>query len=165
MPVDSKSTRLRSAVSGIPFGVWFVVILLAGGVIGLGTYTFTYAQGFSYASDDPQACANCHVMREVYTAWSRGSHRAVATCNDCHLPHALLTHYTFKAYSGFNHSVAFTRGDVPEPIRIVSLDRGVVEQNCLDCHRDMVVAISHVDDTRPTDCLTCHSGIGHWLAK
>ena len=35
---------------------------LIGLALGVGAYTFVYAKGYSYLSNDPQACANCHVM-------------------------------------------------------------------------------------------------------
>jgi hypothetical protein len=38
-------------------------------VLGLGTYTFTYARGWAYLTDDAGACANCHVMHEQYDGW------------------------------------------------------------------------------------------------
>ena len=47
---------------------------------GLGLFTFGYARGASYLTNDPAACANCHIMSEHFTAWQRGSHRAAATC-------------------------------------------------------------------------------------
>lgn len=163
MPLQSLWRRL--GLSAIPFPLWLVLSALAGGVLGLGTFTFTYAQGFSYLSEDPQACANCHVMQEVYNAWSRGSHKSVATCNDCHVPHALATKYAVKIIDGWNHSYAFTTDQIPEPIRIGSFDLGIARDNCLGCHADAVVAISHVDDPQPTDCLMCHTGMGHNLGK
>ena len=56
--------------------------LLAASAIGIATaiggYTFVYARGYSYFSNDPQACANCHVMDNHFRAWTRSSHRAVA---------------------------------------------------------------------------------------
>ena len=61
-----------------------------GVLIGLAGYTFQYAEGTAYLSNDPKACANCHIMREQYDGWQKGSHHAVATCNDCHTPHALI---------------------------------------------------------------------------
>src|SRR4051812_1724115 len=56
------------------------IALAVGAAAGLGTYTFAYAKGASYLTDDPVACANCHVI----IGWTRSSHRSVATCNDCH---------------------------------------------------------------------------------
>src|SRR5688572_32577853 len=43
--------------------------------------------------------------REHFDAWNKSSHRAVATCNDCHTPHNLVGKYTVKAKNGFWHSL------------------------------------------------------------
>ena len=57
-----------------------VVAVLLGVVIGLGTYTFIYAKGYSYLTNNPAACANCHVMQAQYEAWLKSSHHSAATC-------------------------------------------------------------------------------------
>lgn len=62
--------------------------VLIGMLTGAGGYTFYYAQGFSYFSNDPRACVNCHIMREQYDGWQKASHHGFAACNDCHMPHA-----------------------------------------------------------------------------
>ncbi|MGH7595818.1 MAG: NapC/NirT family cytochrome c [bacterium] len=71
---------------------------------GLGAYTFIYAKGGSYLTNDPAACANCHVMSEHYSGWIKSSHRAVAVCNDCHTPPGFVAKYATKASNGFWHS-------------------------------------------------------------
>jgi cytochrome c nitrite reductase small subunit len=144
-----------------PLLIWVALAGLFGGIAGLGGFTLTYAQGFSYLSNDPRACTNCHVMRDVYDRWSHGSHKAVAMCNDCHTPHDLAGKYAVKALNGFRHSAAFTLGGFPEPIRIGSFDRNVAAANCLRCHADLVSEISHAGEKDPTDCLRCHAGVGH----
>ena len=48
---------------------------LVGVLVGLGSYTFLYAKGYSYLTNDPAACANCHIMQDHFEAWSRASHR------------------------------------------------------------------------------------------
>lgn len=148
--------------NAVPFWGWLVVLLMTGGIFGLGTFTFSYAEGFTYLSDDPRACANCHVMRDQYDRWSRGSHRAVAVCNDCHTPHSsLVEKYFIKGLNGFNHSRAFTLGDYPSTIRITALNRQVAYESCLACHANVVSQIAHIDGKDPTDCLSCHAGVGH----
>jgi cytochrome c nitrite reductase small subunit len=145
-----------------PFWIWLAIFVFAGGILGLSAFTFSYAQGFSYLSNDPKACVNCHVMRDVYDGWNHGSHKAVAVCNDCHTPHeSLLAKYAVKGLNGFRHSYAFTTGLFEEPIRILPFDRNITQHACLGCHGDMVTAISHEDDPNPTDCLSCHRGVGH----
>jgi cytochrome c nitrite reductase small subunit len=157
---------LNARLLSIPLLGWSLLAMLFGGAAGISSYTFTYAQGFSYFSDDPQACVNCHVMRDVYDAWSHGSHRAVAACNDCHTPHnSLVAKYYVKAVNGFNHSRAFTLGNYPEPITITEFNRDVAYRNCLTCHGELVTAISHTDGRQPTDCLQCHSDVGHRTRK
>jgi len=161
-----KHSYLRRQLSRLPlvadsFSFWLLVVALFGGIVGLGGFTFVYAEGGSYFSDNPAACVNCHVMREVYDGWHNGSHKAFATCNDCHTPHTFPGKYVIKGLNGWNHSVAFTLDNFSEPIRIKQLNRDVTQENCLYCHGDLVSAISHEEDETPTDCLACHAGVGH----
>ena len=147
-----------------PVALWVIVLLalLFGAVVGLGGFTFTYAQGFSYLSNDPAACMNCHIMREQFDGWNKGSHKAVAGCNDCHAPHDNIVHkYFVKGVNGLRHSYAFTTGNHPEPIRITELNREVTQHACLYCHGDLTQGINHADSDDPTNCLTCHEGVGH----
>jgi cytochrome c nitrite reductase small subunit len=81
-----------------------------GIAVGVGVYTFAYARGWSYLTDDPAACANGHVMREQFDGWLKSSHRAVATCNHCHTPVNFIGKYATKASNGFWHSFFFTTG-------------------------------------------------------
>jgi cytochrome c nitrite reductase small subunit len=85
----------------------------------------------------------------------------VAVCNDCHTPHDFLGKWAVKGLNGFRHSYAFTTGAFEEPIRIVPFDRTIAEHACLSCHGDLVSQISHENSRDPTDCLTCHAGVGH----
>lgn len=144
-----------------PLWVWLGLAALSGGIVGLGGFTFFYAEGTSYFQDDPQACVNCHIMNDVFDAWNKGSHKAVATCNDCHSPHAYPDKYIVKGINGWNHSVAFTLDNFPEPIRITDMNRAVALENCLYCHSNLVSQIAHPASNAPTDCLACHAGVGH----
>ena len=45
--------------------VFAIAVLVLGAALGLGAYTFAYARGWAYMTDDPRACANCHVMNAV----------------------------------------------------------------------------------------------------
>src|SRR5262249_8211290 len=128
---------------------------------GVGAYTFWYAEGGSYLSDDPRACVNCHVMRDAYDGWQHGGHHHVATCNDCHTPHDFLGKWWTKAENGFNHSPAFTFQDFPEPIRIGPRNLSRLERNCVACHRDTVRAIIGHGAEDEQGCVRCHRSVGH----
>jgi cytochrome c nitrite reductase small subunit len=138
---------------------------LFGVAAGVGGYTFVYARGSSYLTSDPRACANCHVMNEQYHGWVKGSHRAVATCNDCHTPPGLLPKYWTKAQNGFWHSFAFTTGRFPEPIRITPRNRAVTETACRHCHAEIVLQMDGGASPHATrgqvSCLRCHTSVGH----
>lgn len=135
---------------------------LVGALSALGGYTFIYARGFAYLGHDAAACANCHVMQNHYAAWLKSSHRTVAACNDCHTPPALVPKYATKALNGFNHSLAFTTGRFPEPIRITPRNEAVTEKACRHCHGDVVLAIEGPHpETNRLSCIRCHSTVGH----
>jgi len=136
--------------------------LFIGGLVGASVFTFHYAKGTSYLSDNPEACANCHVMNQHLDAWSKSSHHGVATCNDCHTPHAWLEKYWTKARNGYHHSVAFTKGGFLEPIQITEANRRITEASCRNCHSDMVQMIDrHGIGSNMMSCLRCHNDVGH----
>ena len=121
---------------------WFaIVVVLLGAGFGLGSYTFAYAHGWSYMTDDPRACANCHVMNEQYDGWVKSSHRSVAVCNDCHVPHSFVAKYATKARNGFWHSYYFTSGTSPSRSARCRPSRKIAEANCRRCHEPIVQAM------------------------
>jgi cytochrome c nitrite reductase small subunit len=133
-----------------------------GVFVGLSLNTFDYAEGTSYLSNDPNACVNCHVMRDQFDGWQKAAHHARATCNDCHVPHDLLGKYAVKAEHGFRHSKGFTFQDFHEPIQIKASSLAVVQENCLRCHGGMVSSIlAHRPIDEPPDCVRCHAAVGH----
>jgi cytochrome c nitrite reductase small subunit len=143
---------------------FLVLAVLAGLVIGIGGYTFVYAKGYSYLTNDPAACANCHIMRDHFRAWARSSHHAVAVCNDCHTPPGLIPKYVTKARNGFWHSFYFTTGRYPDPLRITPRNHDVTERTCRKCHSELTASIdpAHAEDGRGgLSCTKCHNEVGH----
>lgn len=147
-----------------------------GIAVGVAGFTFVYARGAAYLTDDPAACANCHIMNEQYAGWQKASHHNVAVCNDCHAPKAFVAKYWTKALNGWHHSVAFTTGDFPEPIRITPRNREVTEGQCRSCHEEIVQAIDpaprvvQAADSAAASahavegsvsCIRCHRSVGH----
>lgn len=140
-----------------------LVLVLFGIVIGLGCYSFIYAKGYSYMSDDPKACVNCHIMQDNLNSWQKSAHHHVAKCNDCHLPHNIVGKYAVKALNGWAHSSAFTLQNFHEPILIKEHSLQVVKNSCLTCHQPMVQAMdrSNANHNEDANCLHCHRGVGH----
>lgn len=146
------SARFAQIFIGAAFGV----------ALGVGGYTFLYAKGYSYLTNDPAACANCHVMQGHYAGWMKGSHRSVATCNDCHTPPGLIGKYYTKASNGFWHSFGFTTGWFPDPIRIKPGNHDVTERACRKCHEELTQAIEGTHgQIGETSCVRCHGTVGH----
>jgi cytochrome c nitrite reductase small subunit len=134
----------------------------AGLLVGLGAFTFRYAEGTSYLSDNPAACANCHIMEEQYSSWTASSHSAVAGCVDCHLPHATIPKYISKAENGWFHSVGFTLQNYPEPIRIKPRNRQLVQANCATCHQEVAHTMApEMVAPEGVTCMHCHREVGH----
>lgn len=135
---------------------------LVGLAVGTGGYAFYYGEGLSYMSNDPKTCVNCHVMRDHYDGWSKASHHAVATCNDCHTPHNFFGKWYVKAENGVWHSKGFTLQDFHEPIRIRASNARVLQGNCVDCHRELVGAVlGHDSPDEAASCVRCHGSVGH----
>lgn len=144
------------------------LLLLAipvGIFVGLGSYTFFYAEGVSYFSENPKACVNCHVMNHQYNSWANSGHHHVATCNDCHLPKHGVQKYIAKARNGWNHSVAFTLENFPEPIRVGRANSAILQQNCVRCHKELVhdsiLKAAGGSAQEAQSCIHCHRNVGH----
>lgn len=156
-PSPQKSTRNRVVA------VLLMLCVSGFGVLGaLGAFAFDYGDGTAYLTNNPASCANCHVMQTHYDGWSKSSHKDVATCNDCHLPHDFLGKWITKADNGFFHSLAFTTNDFHEPIQIKERNRQVTQNACLHCHGDYV---NHMLPTKKGGdmqlCVHCHGDVGH----
>ena len=145
---------IRGIVLGITIGL----------AAGIGLYTFTYAKGWAYMTDNPAACANCHVMSGQYDGWVKSSHRSVAVCNDCHTPASFWGKYTTKARNGFWHSYYFTTGGFEDQIQITTRSREITEQACRKCHQEVTSAIdAHAEEKggEQISCIRCHKAVGH----
>lgn len=150
-----------------------VTMILLGVMLGLGGFTFVYARGYSYLSNDPSVCGNCHIMDDHLDAWNKSSHKAVATCNDCHTPHSFPAKYVVKAKNGFWHSFYFTTGRFPDPLRITPPNHDVTEEACRYCHASITAAIDSSPGAHATPlegssidgeaftCTRCHRYVGH----
>jgi cytochrome c nitrite reductase small subunit len=153
---------------------WIGLAVLVGTLVGVGGFTFDYAEGLSYLSRDPKACVHCHIMNDEFDSWRKGPHHADATCVDCHLPVGFVAKYLAKARNGYHHSMGFTfqpsRPDAPgahkvfaEPIRIKDTNSQILQDNCLRCHGDLVhdVVRGSTWSDNAIRCVHCHQAVGH----
>ncbi len=137
--------------------------IIIGVFLGVGIYTFRYAEGLSYASSDPQVCVNCHIMRPQFDSWQKSSHHKAARCVDCHLPHDLAGKYIAKADNGRRHSMAFTFQNFHEPITINPKGSRILTNNCVNCHEALLqdLVMMGRNETDRNNCIHCHAGVGH----
>jgi cytochrome c nitrite reductase small subunit len=115
------------------------VIILMGVFVGMGFFIFRASRAYSYLSDDPATCMNCHIMAPQYATWSHSSHREVTNCNECHVPHDnVFRKYFFKAKDGMRHATIFTLRAEPQVIFIKDAGIEVVQENCIRCHIKLI---------------------------
>lgn len=154
----------------IPPPEWrMVVVILLGVLIGLGIYAAYSSKAISYLSDSPTTCVNCHIMAPQYATWQHSSHREVATCNDCHVPQDnVFRTYYFKAMDGMRHATMFTLRLEPQNIFIKEAGIGVVQENCIRCHSQLITndrllaqTSSFHDKFEDRLCWECHREVPH----
>ncbi|MFY0598956.1 MAG: cytochrome c nitrite reductase small subunit [Cyclobacteriaceae bacterium] len=150
-----------------------IVAVLIGAIVGLTIYIGKVANVTSYLTDDPRACINCHVMTTEYITWNHSSHRGVATCNDCHVPHDnVFKQYAFKAKDGLYHATIYTLRTEPQAIVMHEAGQQAVQNNCIRCHFDQVTDAktvswvdSHLTNRLDRTCWECHREIPHGRVK
>jgi cytochrome c nitrite reductase small subunit len=115
---------------------WKVPVIFVSGILaGLFIYVFYISKAYSYLSDNPKTCVNCHIMAPQYATWTHSAHREVTNCNDCHVPHNnVFNKYFFKAKDGMRHATIFTLRKEPQVIFIHEAGQKVVQNNCIRCH-------------------------------
>jgi cytochrome c nitrite reductase small subunit len=148
--------------------IWFIFGLF-GLVIGLGAYTLYASKSWTYLSDEPETCLNCHIMGSQYQSWAKSSHRVWANCNDCHVPQdKFLRKWAFKATDGLYHAAVFTLGTEPSVIRARPATYEVLQENCLRCHEPLVTEFTKMSSDynsvisgQKKACWDCHRETPH----
>lgn len=146
------------------------LFILGGIIAGLGAYTVYMSRAYSYLSDDPKACINCHIMTPYYASWQHSAHGQWTTCNDCHVPHNnVIEKYAFKAKDGLYHAAIFTLGTEPLAIRPRPESYEVIMDNCIRCHTDLntqlvntgLACYKDVEKGNAKACWDCHREVPH----
>lgn len=161
---------MKKLLSHIP-NQFILPLFIVGGIIaGLGGYTVYMSRAYSYLSDDPAACVNCHIMTPYYQSWDHSSHAQWATCNDCHVPQDnILKGYAFKAKDGLYHAAVFTMRAEPQAIRPRDESYGVIMDNCIRCHTQLntefvktgMISYCDVKEGKGKACWDCHTDVPH----
>jgi cytochrome c nitrite reductase small subunit len=158
----------------IPPPQWRIaVVIMLGAIVGLGFYAFYASKAYSYLSDAPETCVNCHIMAPQYATWQHSSHREHATCNDCHVPQDnVFRTYYFKAMDGARHATMFTLRLEPQNIFIKEAGIGVVQENCIRCHNALISDAKLLVQTdlyqhkfEDRLCWECHREVPHGRVK
>jgi cytochrome c nitrite reductase small subunit len=145
------------------------VLFISSILVGLIIFIFYISKAHSYLSDKPETCTNCHIMAPQYATWNHSSHREVAHCNDCHVPHNnVFNKYYFKAKDGLRHATIFTLRMEPQVIFIHEAGQKVVHDNCIRCHQKQITdpklassVESHTAHMQDRPCWECHREIPH----
>lgn len=165
---------MRKFLKMIPHSFVILLFVVGGVIAGLGAYIVYVSRVHSYASDDPSACINCHIMTPYYQSWMHSSHGIQATCNDCHVPQDnAFNKYYFKAVDGLYHSAVFTLGTEPQVIRPREASSNVIMDNCIRCHTQLnteFVNTGMIDYTQAQAgegkaCWDCHRNIPHTVVS
>lgn len=161
---------MKKLLSHIPSQFILPIFLVGGLIAGLGIYTVYMSRAYSYLSDEPSACVNCHIMTPYYQSWNHSSHAQWATCNDCHVPHDnVVNQYAFKAKDGLYHAAVFTFRAEPEAIRPREDSYGVIMNNCIRCHTQLntefvktgMIDYCDVKEGKGKACWDCHTQVPH----
>jgi cytochrome c nitrite reductase small subunit len=154
----------------IPPSTWFVPVFIVMAIlVGALAYVFYISKAYSYLSDEPETCMNCHIMAPQFATWNHSAHREHAVCNDCHVPHNnVINKYYFKAKDGLRHATIFTLRNEPQVIFIKEDGKEVVHNNCIRCHENVVIddkletiVAQHTHNRTNRLCWECHRETPH----
>jgi cytochrome c nitrite reductase small subunit len=142
---------------------------MSGIITGMILFLLYISNSFSYLSDSPETCMNCHVMGPQYATWYHSAHRENATCNDCHVPQDNIFHtWYFKAMDGMRHSAIFTLRQEPQAIIIKEAGAKAVQKNCIRCHGKVHEGLHAMKNNSLNsnhgmgrNCWECHQEVPH----
>ena len=154
----------------LPSKQWkLFAIVIAGVLCGLVSYSTYASRAWSYLSDEPSTCVNCHVMAPYYATWSHSSHARDATCNDCHVPQDnFAKKWFFKGKDGLQHAAVFTMKGEPQVMQAKDASSEAIMNNCIRCHTQMNTEFvktgmdyAMVKEGQGKACWDCHRDVPH----
>ena len=136
-------------------------LLLVLAVIGLGSILSLKIPFISHLTGSPEFCGSCHIMDPWVDTFQASSHSEHTDCAGCHIPHEFITGSFYKAFTGTRDAVAMILGTAPDRIEISGHGSKVVNDNCLDCHTQVMEVVGYPKNDRGQDCYDCHQNIPH----
>lgn len=167
---ELSHSAMKFLIKLVPPKPWRLpVLILSAIMLGLFFFLFYISKAYSYLSDNPETCVNCHIMAPQYATWSHSSHRQYTTCNECHVPHDnVFNKYFFKAKDGIRHATMFALRMEPQVITILDAGKRVVHQNCIRCHSALLTQSNPLASLKNRDvhttervCWECHREVPH----
>lgn len=158
-----------------PRGGWmYPAIIISGSFIGLFIYTFFASRAYSYLSDRPETCVNCHIMSPYYATWLHSSHGRNTTCNDCHVPNDnIFNKFFFKAKDGLRHAAVFTIRGEAQALQTIGTSSEVIMNNCIRCHTQLNtefiktgrMGFKELKEMNGNTCWDCHRNVPHTRSR
>lgn len=158
-----------------PRGGWkYPAIIITGAFFGIFIYTFISSRAYSYLSDDPKTCVNCHVMAPYYATWMHSSHGRDVTCNDCHIPQDnIVSKYFVKGLNGYNHAAVFTKRTEDQAMRAIPMNSQAIMNNCIRCHSQLNTEFvetgrhswREMQEIGGSACWGCHRDVPHTRSR
>ena len=158
-----------------PRGGWkYPAIIITGAFFGIFIYTFISSRAYSYLSDDPKTCVNCHVMAPYYATWMHSSHGRDVTCNDCHIPQDnIVSKYFVKGLNGYNHAAVFTKRTEDQAMRAIPMNSQAIMNNCIRCHSQLNTEFvetgrhswREMQEIGGSACWDCHRDVPHTRSR
>jgi len=167
--LKEKLHLMKKWIPEISYKWKLILFVMAGIITGMVLYLIHISNFFSYLSDSPNTCMNCHIMGPQYASWYHSSHRENATCNDCHVPqNNIVNKMYFKAMDGMRHSAIFTMRTEPQAIIIKEAGKEAVQSNCIRCHKNSLENFKQMTNNSVNSnngagrkCWECHQNVPH----
>jgi len=127
---------------------------------------------------EPESCAGCHEMTDVYDSWTASPHHTnpsgvKVTCIDCHLPprEDFTAHFAAKAWSGAKDVAVHLFGEYDAEAARRTVQQTMANKRCLHCHDNLsakprCVSLGVVHEMAEQDagarlyaCVVCHDSL------
>lgn len=140
----------------LKFFVGFVVVV----VVLFCSVLLLKVPVISQAMDGPEFCGYCHSMEAEVASYQESTHVNEASCGDCHIPHSVVSGSYYKAYTGAKDAL-FTIAGQTSNIEASDTGKRVIQNNCIECHRETVEEIGNTMLQDGRYCFDCHRSVRH----